>query len=120
MTNEPDSLQRFLPLSPTSLELLLSIADAPKHGYAIMKEISESTDGRVELSAGTLYGLIRRLGDRGLIRESQERPPRHWDDQRRRYYELTDLGRRVVGAELLRLERVLAHGRHANLQPTEG
>ncbi len=111
--------ESYLPLKPAALQLLLSLAGSPKHGWAIMRDVSSSTEGKIELSAGTLYGLIRRLGDQGLITESNERPPKHWDDERRRYYELTKLGRGVAEAELQRLSELLAHARTTDLVVNE-
>ncbi|HVR28142.1 MAG TPA: PadR family transcriptional regulator [Thermoanaerobaculia bacterium] len=106
--------------TPAALHVLLALASADMHGWAILKEVSASTDGRIRLSAGTLYGLVKRLSDQGLIAESEHRPPAHWDDQRRRYYRLTELGRSVAEAELGRLERVLTVARSTDLRPSEG
>jgi len=93
---DPASL---LPLTPALFHVLLSISDADRHGYAILKEIGERTDGAVKLSTGTLYGLIKRALSEGLIVESRRRPAAPEDDERRRYYRLTDFGRCVVTAE---------------------
>ena len=97
----------FLPLSPAVFHVLVALAGADLHGWAIMKEVSRSTDGALHLSPGTLYGLIKRLLRDGLIEESDQRPPSHWDDQRRRYYALTDLGRQVARAEAARMRQAL-------------
>ena len=88
--------------------VLLSLSDADRHGYAVLKEVSARTRGEVALSTGTLYGLIKRLLADGLIVESRRRPPAGEDDERRRYYRLTDFGGRVVAAEARRLERLVA------------
>ncbi len=119
METEETPIERYLPLKPAALQLLLSLAGSPKHGWAIMRDVSASTEGKIKLSAGTLYGLIKRLGDQGLITESKERPPKHWDDERRRYYELTKLGRSVAEAELERLSQLLAHARTTDLVVNE-
>ena len=87
---KPLDLKTFLPLSPAVFQVLVALAGADLHGWALMKEVSRSTDGALHLSPGTLYGLIKRLLRDGLIEESDQRPPSHWDDQRRRYYALTD------------------------------
>jgi DNA-binding PadR family transcriptional regulator len=92
-------------------QLLLALADGEKHGYAIIKEVSRRTGGKVRLSAGTLYGLIRRFVGDGLIVESDERPDPALDDERRRYYRLSDDGRAVALAEARRLEETLAQAR---------
>ena len=88
----------FLPLTPALFHVLLSLADEQKHGYAILKEVSERTSGQVELSTGTLYGIIKRLLADGLIRESAL-----GSTDRRRAYRLTAFGRRVALAEAERL-----------------
>jgi DNA-binding PadR family transcriptional regulator len=98
-------------------EVLVSLADGEKHGYAILKEVARRTEGRVTLSAGTLYALIRRFVAEGLIVESAARPDPALDDERRRYYGLTEFGRRVARAEALRMERALALAREKRLIP---
>jgi DNA-binding PadR family transcriptional regulator len=101
----------FLPLSAPVFHVLLSLADGEKHGYVISKEIARRTGDEVRLSAGTLYGIIKRLLEDDLIEESEHRPEFALDDERRRYYWRTKLGHRVAGAEAERLERVLAMAR---------
>jgi DNA-binding PadR family transcriptional regulator len=100
-----------LPLTPALFHVLLSLADGDKHGYAIMKEVSRLTDGGVTLSAGTLYGILRRLVSDGMVVEKSERPAPELDDERRRYYHLTEFGRSVAQAEAERLEDVLTLAR---------
>lgn len=87
---------------------MLSLASGEQHGYGIMQDVLERTDGRVRLWPASLYGSIKRLIEAGLIEESDERPAPELDDARRRYYRLTRLGRRVLKAESDRL-RELAH-----------
>ncbi|MBI4472712.1 MAG: helix-turn-helix transcriptional regulator [Acidobacteria bacterium] len=103
----------FLPLSPPVFHVLLALADGDKHGYAILKEVEERTDGRVQLSTGTLYAIIKRLLSDGLIEETRERPDN--DDERRRYYRLTPFGRKVAVAEAERLEEMIAAAREKRL-----
>ena len=91
-----------LPLSPQVLHILLALADGELHGYGIMQEVEERTNGTVKLGPGTLYGAIRRLREDGLI---EERPGA---DERRRNYRLTAFGRRVARAEVERLEALYA------------
>ena len=98
------SLDRFLPLKPNWFHVLLSLSNQDQHGYAIMQEVLERTDGKVRLWPPTLYGTIKRLMDEDLIEESDKRPDADLDDARRRYYRLTSLGRRVLEAECARLE----------------
>jgi DNA-binding PadR family transcriptional regulator len=110
------SINHFLPLTTPLLHTLLALADGDKHGYAIIREIAQRTDGAVRLGAGTLYGLIKRaLGD-GLLMECDERPDPALDDERRRYYRLTALGRAVAEAEVARLEAIVDMARAKKLR----
>jgi DNA-binding PadR family transcriptional regulator len=102
----------WLPLTPALLHVLLSLADGPKHGYAILKEVAERTGGRVELSTGTLYGIIKRLLADDLIAESAA-----GSDARRRAYRLTPFGRKVAAAETARLGEIVATARLKRLLP---
>jgi DNA-binding PadR family transcriptional regulator len=92
------------PLTPAMFHVLLALADGEKHGYAILKEVARRTEGKVRLSAGTLYGIIKRLNGEDWIVESTKRPVAGLDDERRRYYRLTERGRRVAMNEARRLE----------------
>jgi DNA-binding PadR family transcriptional regulator len=103
MSDTTQSPQSFLPLTPAVFNILLALADGEKHGYAIMLEVEANTDGKVKMGPGTLYGSIKRMLKAGMIEESDERPDPELDDQRRRYYTLSGLGRRVLEAEALRL-----------------
>jgi DNA-binding PadR family transcriptional regulator len=105
--------QGFLPLSPAIFNILLALAGGEKHGYGIMQEIAAQSASSLRLGPGTLYGSIKRLLEDGLIEESDERPDPAHDDQRRRYYRLTEFGQRVAAAEAARLEELvrLAHSR---------
>ena len=94
----------FLPLKPHWFHVLLCLADGGNHGYAIMQEVLDRTDGKVRLWPATLYGTLQRLIDADLIEESDTRPAPQLDDARRRYYCLTPLGRKVLAAESARLE----------------
>lgn len=100
-----------LPLTPAMFQVLVALADGEKHGYAIIKEVVRRTDGKVVLRAATLYTAIRRFVDAGLIQESAERPDPALDDERRRYYRLTDRGRAVAIAEARRMAETLAQAR---------
>jgi len=114
------SAHDHLPLSEPALHLLLALAEEDLHGWAILKQVERNTLGRLSLSAGTLYGLIRRLDESGLIEESSERPPARWDDARRRYYGLTGQGRAVLRAELERLEALLHLADRLDLGTVDG
>ena len=105
------TVESYLPLTPALFHVLLALADGEKHGYVISKEIARRTNNEVKLSTGTLYGVIKRLLDDAMIEESEERPDFSLDDQRRRYYRLTKLGKAVAEAEAERMERVLALAR---------
>jgi DNA-binding PadR family transcriptional regulator len=105
---EPDPPR---PLTTPMFHVLIALADGDKHGYAIIKEVERRTGGQVRLSAGTLYALIRRFVDEGLIEEIDERPDPALDDQRRRYYRLSKAGRRVALAEASRMETLVAQAR---------
>jgi DNA-binding PadR family transcriptional regulator len=97
----------FLPLKPAVFHILLSLADSSRHGYGIMLEVQERTKGRVKLGPGTLYGSIKRLLADGLIVELDEKVDRALDDERRRYYNLTELGRRVIILDAERLANLV-------------
>jgi DNA-binding PadR family transcriptional regulator len=105
----------FLPLTPAVFHVLLALADGERHGYAIMREVAEHTDGKMKMGPGTLYGTIKRLLEAKLIEESDERPDAKLDDERRRYYRLTGLGERVVKAEAQRHEAIVAIARGKRL-----
>jgi DNA-binding PadR family transcriptional regulator len=101
--------QDLLPLTEPVYYILLALADADRHGYAILQEVEDRTDGAVRLRTGTLYTAIRRLLEQGLIVETDERPAD--DDERRRYYRLTEFGRAVARAEAERLEGLVGLAR---------
>jgi len=100
-------IDNFLPLKTTWFHIMLSLAGEDQHGYGIMQEVLERTDGKVRLWPATLYGSLKRLIEAGLIEESGERPAPALDDARRRYYRLTRLGRRVLDAESERLQELV-------------
>jgi|SRR6202451_619341 DNA-binding PadR family transcriptional regulator len=101
------SVERFVPLKAQWFHILLSLAGEEQHGYGIMQEVLQRTEGKVRLWPATLYGSIKRMIEAGLIEESDERPAPELDDARRRYYRLTDLGRRVLNAECERLQELV-------------
>jgi DNA-binding PadR family transcriptional regulator len=99
------------PLSPQVLQILLSLTDKQLHGYAIIRDVKERTEGQVKLTAGTLYSALRRMMDAGLIEESEKRPVPELDDERRRYYAITAVGKRALKAEAERSESFVAMAR---------
>ena len=107
--------QTLLPLPVSEFQILLALADEERHGYAIRREVAERTDGDVQLGPGTLYGSIKRMVNSGLIAESDERPDPELDDERRRYYRITPLGRKVAVAEARRMERLVRIARAKRL-----
>src|SRR5215831_6925385 len=90
-------------LTPPVFHILLALADEEKHGYGIMQDVARQTHGALQLGPGTLYGCLKRMLAAGLVEESEERPDPQLDDERRRYYRMTPLGRRTVRAEAKRL-----------------
>ena len=114
MTTERDP-HALLPLTPAMFHVLVALADEPRHGYAILKDVSARTDGGVELGTGTLYGIIKRLLADGLVVESRTRPPAQNDDERRKYYRLTPFGKRVVAAETERLAAMVDAARATDM-----
>ena len=100
-------------MSPQSLHILVALADRDQHGYGIMQDIAARTEGKLRLSAGTLYGSIKRLLEDGLIVELRpsQRPAPEQDDDRRRYYRLTALGRKTAKAEVNRMTELLEQAR---------
>jgi len=111
---EPDS---FLPLPAAVFHILVALADRDRHGYSIMQDVASRTDGKVRLSAGTLYSSIRRMLESGLIEELSESPDQNSQDERRRYYRLTPFGRQVAVAEAKRLNDLLSQARETGLIP---
>jgi len=103
------------PLTPAMFHVLLALAGEDLHGYAILKEVEMRTGGKVRLSTGTLYGIIKRLLADGLIVERRSRPSEAMDDERRRYYHLTPQGRQAATAEAERMDEILAVARSRNL-----
>ncbi len=111
-----DDIKALLPLQPTTFHILLSLTDEDRHGYAIILEVSRRTQGELKLSAGTLYRSIQRMVELGLITETRTRP-RSFDDERRRYYRITPLGRAVAEAEAGRLRDLLKMARICGVAP---
>jgi DNA-binding PadR family transcriptional regulator len=103
------------PMQPAAFHILLALADGERHGYAIMTEVEQLSDGALRIGPGTLYGSIKRLLGDGLIEESDARPDPDLDDQRRRYYKLTAAGHTALSAEATRLARLTAIAAQRNL-----
>jgi DNA-binding PadR family transcriptional regulator len=107
--------QDFLPLHRDTFHILVSLADRDRHGYSILLDVGERTCGALQFSPSSLYSSLKRLLNQGLIEELTERPDAEHDDERRRYYRLTRLGRKVAQLEARRLEQLLADARATGL-----
>ena len=114
MTNDVDDL---LPLPPVTFHILVALADEDRHGYAIMQDIAQRTDGAIKLGAGTLYRSVQRMLEQGLVSEVSTRPSPELDDERRRYYRITAFGRTVARAEARRLAQMLKLARASGFAP---
>jgi DNA-binding PadR family transcriptional regulator len=92
-------------LPEATFHILMAVADEDRHGYGIIQDVLSSTGGKLKLSAGTLYRSIQRMLEQGLLVETRDRPED--DDERRRYYRITPLGREVARAEAQRLQQLV-------------
>jgi DNA-binding PadR family transcriptional regulator len=113
---DPADPRRFLPLTPAVFHVLLALSAGDRHGYGIIQDVADATAGDVTLRTGTLYTILKRLLEERLIAESAGRPEAD-DDERRRYYALTPLGRAVVQAEARRLEDMVTLARSRRMLP---
>jgi DNA-binding PadR family transcriptional regulator len=113
-----DEPRDFLPLTPQQFHILLALAGAHRHGYGVIRDVEERTGGALRLGTGTLYTALARLEALALVGESQRRAPARDDDDRRRYYRLTPLGRAVLEAETARLEALVRHARDQGIVAT--
>jgi DNA-binding PadR family transcriptional regulator len=107
--------QDLLPLTPPVFHILLALADEERHGYGIMQDVARQTGDALQLGPGTLYGCLKRMLAAQLVEESGERPDPALDDERRRYYRMTDLGRQAVRAEAQRLAAAVSAARSKRL-----
>jgi len=112
-----DRVDDFLPLQPAVFHILMALAEDDRHGYAIIQNVAERTGGSVRLSAGTLYRSIQRMLEDGLLVEIDDRPDPEEDDERRRYYRITTLGRNVARAEAQRLIDLVKMARASGFVP---
>jgi DNA-binding PadR family transcriptional regulator len=101
-----DDLSRLIPLAPAALHILLALSREDRHGYGIMQEIKKHSDGQYKIGPGTLYDNLEKLLNLGMLVEAPKKR-RAEEDERRRYYGLTSFGRRVLAADVRRLERVV-------------
>ncbi len=112
---EETAIESLLPLSTAVFHILVALADRDRHGYSIMQDVTARTEGKVTLSAGTLYSSIRRMLEQGLIEELRESPDPENSDERRRYYRLTRFGRRAAAAEVERVSSMVKQARATGL-----
>src|SRR5262245_44205805 len=115
--DQPDEADGLLPLPTAVFHILVALADRDRHGYSIMQDVAARTDGKVRLSAGTLYSAVRRMLEQGLIEELRDSPDPASADERRRYYRLTRVGRDAALAEARRLNHMLSQARATGLIP---
>ncbi len=112
-------IENLLPLKPNWLHILLALSAGDQHGYGIMQDVLDRTNGKVRLWPATLYGSLRAMTEAELIQEQSRRPSEDEDDARRRYYKLTAFGKRVLAAEVARLEDLLASVRSRRPRSSE-
>lgn len=117
MRSDSPSPESVLPLPAAAFHILMALAEEDRHGYGIIQDVAARTDGELQLSAGTLYRSIQRMLDQGLIMETRERPSPEEDDERRRYYRITDFGTAVAHAEARRLARLVKLARESGFAP---
>jgi DNA-binding PadR family transcriptional regulator len=113
--NPAKNVDSMLPLTPAVFHILLALAEHERHGYAIMREVAADTNGALQLGPGTLYGCLKRMLASRLVEESDERPDPDLDDERRRYYRITDFGARTLRAEAERLALAVSAARAKRL-----
>jgi DNA-binding PadR family transcriptional regulator len=109
-------IEALLPLPEATFHILIAVKAEPAHGYAIIQDVAARTDGKLRLSAGTLYRSIARMVEQGLITEVGRRRIAD-DDERRRYYRITPFGTAVARAEMGRLTRLVRLARATGLTP---
>ncbi len=108
-------LQAILPLKPNDFHILFALLDGERHGYWIAKEIKRQTGGQIRLEAGNLHRTIHKLIRQGLVEPSESRPVPESDDERRRYYAVTDRGRHAVAADAARMKELVEAVQERNM-----
>lgn len=115
MSSRDDTVEDHIPLKPDVLQILLALDRSALHGYAILKAIESATEGAIRLAPSPFYRKLKRLTEQGLVEESDDRPTPELDDERRRYYRLTSLGRAVLRAEARRVVELASDARFLRL-----
>ena len=105
------------PLTPAVFHILLALSSGERHGYGIMKQVEDDSQGHVSMGPGTLYGSLKRMLDAGLVKESDKRVDPEMDDERRIYYQITGVGAKALEAELERYKRIVTVAQKRNLLP---
>ena len=118
--SKPTEPGELLPLTPAVFHILVALCDEERHGYGIMQDVARQTDDALLLGPGTLYGCLKRMLAAGMVEESDVRPDPALDDERRRYYRMTPLGRRVVRAEAQRLAGAVSAAKARRILVTGG
>lgn len=118
MPRRPPPPDDFLPLKARDYEILFVLAREELHGYGLVKRIEERTGGLLRLEPASLYRRLRKLMADGLVEESEERPSPEADDERRRYYRITPLGREVLLAEAARMRSLVREAESERLLPS--
>jgi DNA-binding PadR family transcriptional regulator len=117
----PEDLSPFLPLSPATLHILLSLAGEDRHGYGIMQEVARQSEGQYKLGPGTLYDNLQKMTEQGLVEEAPlARGAGREEASRRKYYRLTSFGRKVLAAEIARLETLVREAKAHLRRPEAG
>jgi DNA-binding PadR family transcriptional regulator len=117
MAPEAPSVDSVLPLPAAVFHILMAVAEEDRHGYAIILDVEARTRGQIRLSPGTLYRSIQRMLEQGLIVETRDRPAPEFDDERRRYYRMTPLGKAAARAEAGRLQDLVKLARASGILP---
>ena len=112
------NIARLLPLTAQQFQILLSLTDGHLHGYGIIRDVAARTAGSLRLGTGTLYTALARLETLAIVEETDPRSRAKDDDERRRYYRLTPLGRAVLKAETDRLDTLVRHARRKGIVPS--
>ena len=120
MAHTQHDVDALLPLPAATFHILMALADQDRHGYAIIQEVAERTEGRLRLSPGTLYRSIQRMLEQGLLIEPRQRPAPALDDERRRYYRVTPFGLAVARGETARMADLVRMARATGLVPRHG
>jgi DNA-binding PadR family transcriptional regulator len=105
--NDYNVASGLTPISPAFFHILLSLGAGERHGYAIKREVAARTEGKLKLGPGVLYGSLNKMLELGLIEDAEDRPDPHLDDERRRYYRITSLGRKAAQAEAARMRELV-------------